>query len=219
MRLVWMALIGLLSGVGGIALGSWLTESPRVLGGPWWDVMTAIGTLLSAGLALWFWFYQRKKDASHQEAMAKVMAARLVIAMRGPAKQISDLLSSANTLRDQYDGLLHEWIRERDRFEGLLKDLEPFCSDSDCEAFYPVNPGLAGWMAVALGSYEQLKDKSLLSRLSSGEKYSVDNLRIIGVALQTIQTNMRRSRAEFYKLRKEFSMDSNGTKAWIEWMN
>ncbi|MFC3864593.1 hypothetical protein [Alcaligenes aquatilis] len=195
---------------------SYLWEWEVVKGARWWEVMTAFGTVMSAGLALWFWFYQRKKDFFHQRALAKVKAARLAIAMRGPTKQISELLGIAAELRKYYGAPLF-WLGNRPKFERLLEKIQPFYTDEDCEAFYPVHPEVAGWLSVSLGCYERLKDKNLLITDSEALNYTKENLRIIGVALQTIHDNIERCRIEFSKLREEFSMDSSASTEWLEW--
>lgn len=182
----------------------------------WWDVMTAFGTFMSAGLALWFWFYQRKKDHYHQKSMAKVKAARLAIAMRGYALQISELLCEVTELREKYNDSFY-WNTNRPEFERLLGRLKPFYTDEDCEAFYAVRPKLAGWLSVSLGAYQRLADKNLLIIDADTKKYTEANIRTIGVALQTISENMRRCRGEFYNLREEFTMDSSSSKQWLEW--
>lgn len=205
-----------LGGVIALTLLSYLWDWGVVKEAKWSEVMTAFGTVMSAGLALGFWFYQREKDSFHQRALAKVKAARLAIAMRGPTKQISELLLIATELRKCYTSPL-VWGYKRPIFEGLLEKIQPFYTDEDCEAFYPVRPEVAGWLSVSLGCYERLKDKNLLITNPEALNYTKENLRVIGVALQTIHDNMEKCNTEFYKLREEFSMNSSASPAWLEW--
>lgn len=60
---------GTIGGVVGVGIASWLTEAPKLLGGPWWDVMTAFGTVGAVLMAL----VQAKKleQAKQREEVAQ----------------------------------------------------------------------------------------------------------------------------------------------------
>lgn len=206
-------LVGFFIGVVGVA---WLTGGTKVLGGPWWDVVSAFGTFLAAALALFFWVYQRRKETVDQRALAKAVAARLVISMRGPVRQLKELADLACMFKENYDGNWHLMNDKKKRFEQLLSDVKPFYTDSDCRAFDSVKPGVAGRLALALGCYEELRDRSLLST-TANNRYERENLKTLGVAIQSIRYCLKESRREFYILRKELTMRSSETKEWIEW--
>ncbi len=219
-----LAVIAFLFGIAGGAFGfflgvigaAWFSGATKLLGGPWWDVMTAFGTVGTAILALFFWDYQRRKETADQRAFAKIIAARLVISMRGPAKELGELADLANNFKKNYDGNWHAMGNEKKRFEQILREIKPFYTDSDCRAFDRVKPRVAGCLALALGCYDQLKDRSLLS-LTSLDRYEKENLKTLGIAIQTIRFCFKESRQEFYILRKDLTMKSSETEEWIHW--
>ncbi|MBY6308675.1 hypothetical protein [Alcaligenes faecalis] len=76
---------GAIGGVGGVAVASWLTGAPKFLGGPWWDVATAFGTLGTVAAAVYF----ATRDARAKRNEERLIARLTAIGLRARISKIS----------------------------------------------------------------------------------------------------------------------------------
>lgn len=79
LALVFMA--GVAGGFVGIDVTSWLADGPEVLGAPWWEAMTAFGTVgavIGTVLVAWVGHFFRKRE-NHSESLQYASSIRILV--------------------------------------------------------------------------------------------------------------------------------------------
>lgn len=148
-----LALVFIASVVGSFAGGviiSWLADNPKIFGGPWWEVMTALGTVgavcVALGVAGWQYFANRK-----EKLVSSVCAAA---AIYQPASMLGDEITKIG------NRLLGGWYLGKNvdpsHFIDLKKEVLNARDQYDIrspERLVPISPKIAAQLSSALSSF------------------------------------------------------------------
>ncbi|MGE8547925.1 MAG: hypothetical protein ACN6OC_10860 [Alcaligenes sp.] len=87
---------GAIGGFFGVALASWLTSVPKVLGADWWEAMTAFGTVGAAIAAVWI--AGRAESRSERDRRWRATSLKWFLAIK-----LGDIQSGADGCREELE--------------------------------------------------------------------------------------------------------------------
>lgn len=177
----------------GVALATWLREAPKVLGGDWWDVLAAIGTVSAVwaaiGIAAWQYIERRKERLAN----AFQAAAHSYLQLAVYAAEIEVTRSALVTTLTDPERSSEQRVSELNHFQKV-GDSYAFPPPSE---FSPISVQLSAKLAAALGRIKALK-------------------RQIELASSTIRNRGNMSQEERRKLAEFFTEEFSGVEGLLK---
>lgn len=165
---------GAIGGFAGVALSSWLTDSPKILGADWWDLFTAFGTVgavfFAAGLAV----YQRIKE----EDLRAQESVPIRYAVQPELYRLANRLTSSYWIISNHLRQLRDWPRLQEDSVRKLDALEEAAGLEACklllDRLHRLPPDECRAISLVMGNIHFCVNANKIARAADGDDPSYE---------------------------------------------